>query len=183
MEWLAEGTPEGIFLFVPPLDELVQALIYLGIVAVFVAKFAVPKYLKVLDERADTIEGGIKRAQEAEQEIARIRAGLQGEKEEARLEAAQIREEARSDAAAIVAEAKAKAGDEARRIQEAASRQIQSERRSAEVSLRHDVGELATQLAERIVGESLKDSNLASRVIDRFLAELEDTQTATGKTN
>ena len=43
----------------------------------------------------------------------------------------------------------------------------------AEISLRTEVGMLASELASRIVGESLQDSALQSRVIDRFLAELE----------
>jgi F-type H+-transporting ATPase subunit b len=32
---------------------------------------------------------------------------------------------------------------------------------------------MATELAERIVGEALKDEALSARVIDRFLAELD----------
>ncbi|MDR1441574.1 MAG: F0F1 ATP synthase subunit B [Bifidobacteriaceae bacterium] len=178
--WLAEGTPEGIGLFIPPWDEVIISSLCLIVIAIAVGKYGVPRYLKVLDERAEVIEGGIKRAERAEEEIAQIRSGLDAEKEAARLEAAKVREEAKSDASAIVAEAKAKAGDEARRISEAAQRQIDSERRAAEVSLRKDVGTLATELAERIVGESLKDSALAGRVIDRFLDDLES-QTAAGK--
>ncbi|MDR1188911.1 MAG: F0F1 ATP synthase subunit B [Bifidobacteriaceae bacterium] len=178
--WLAEGTPKGIGLFIPPWDEVVISALCLIVIAWAVAKYGVPRYLKVLDERAEVIEGGIKRAEEAESEIAQIRAGLDSEKEAARLEAAKVREDAKADAVAIVAEAKTKASDEARRIQEAAQRQIDSERRAAEVSLRQDVGVLATELAERIVGEALKDSAVASRVIDRFLEDLES-QTAAGK--
>jgi F-type H+-transporting ATPase subunit b len=178
--WLAEGTPEGINLFIPPWSDVIISAICLGVIALVVAKYGVPRYLKVLDERAQTIEGGINRAQEAEAEIARIRSGLDAEKEAARLEAAKVREDAKADATAIVSEAKSKAGDEARRIQEAAQRQIDSERRAAEVSLRHDVGSLASELAEKIVGESLKDSDVAGRVIDRFLADLEN-QTTAGK--
>ena len=42
-----------------------------------------------------------------------------------------------------------------------------------EISLRTDVGLLASTLAERIVGEQLKDAELSARVIDRFLDGLE----------
>jgi len=41
------------------------------------------------------------------------------------------------------------------------------------VSLRSEVGTLATTLAGRIVGESLNDDQRAARVVDRFLADLE----------
>jgi len=40
-------------------------------------------------------------------------------------------------------------------------------------SLRSEVGTLATTLAGRIVGESLDDDARQSRVVDRFLSELE----------
>jgi F-type H+-transporting ATPase subunit b len=183
--WLATesaegGAPEGIQLFIPPWDEVIISAVCLAVIAWAVAKYAVPRYLEVLDQRAAAIEGGISRAEAAEEEIAQVRAGLEAEKEAARLEAAKVREEAKADAAAIVAAAKAKASQEAQRVQEAAERQIASERKAAEVALRTDVGELATELAERIVGEALTDSALAGRVIDRFLADL-DAQANAGK--
>ena len=42
-----------------------------------------------------------------------------------------------------------------------------------ETSLRAEVGTLATELASRIVGESLADQARQSRMVDRFLDELE----------
>ena len=56
---------------------------------------------------------------------------------------------------------------------DAAERQIQAEKQAAQISLRTDVGLLASTLAERIVGEQLKDAELSARVIDRFLDGLE----------
>jgi F-type H+-transporting ATPase subunit b len=47
------------------------------------------------------------------------------------------------------------------------------------VSLRVEVGALATELASKIIGEALADSARQSRVIDRFLDEIEATA-ATG---
>ena len=91
----------------------------------------------------------------------------------ARKEAAGIREEAVSDGGQIVADARTRAQTEAARITENAQRQIDAERQAAVVSLRADVGGLAAELASRIVGESLTDDARQSRVIDRFLDELE----------
>ena len=61
---------------------------------------------------------------------------------------------------------------EAARIVEHAHTQIEADRKAAVASLRAEVGTLATTLAGRIVGESLDDDR-QSRVVDRFLAELE----------
>ena len=46
--------------------------------------------------------------------------------------------------------------------------------RQAASALRQDVGKLATDLAGKLVGESLEDHARQSRVIDRFLDDLEE---------
>jgi F-type H+-transporting ATPase subunit b len=79
-------------------------------------------------------------------------------------------EKAQKEAEAALAEY------EATRIVESAQRQIEAERQQAVTSLRSEVGRLATDLAGRIVGESLEDSARQSRVVDRFLAELEQAE-------
>src|SRR5690606_12710083 len=91
----------------------------------------------------------------------------------ARGEAAEVRERAQEEGKQIVAEARDKAQAEAQRVTENAQRQIEAERQAAQISLRADVGMLATELATRIVGESMNDQALQSRVVDRFLDELE----------
>ena len=55
----------------------------------------------------------------------------------------------------------------------AAQSQIDADRQQALTSLRSEVGALATELASRIVGESLTDTARQSRMVDRFLDELE----------
>ena len=52
---------------------------------------------------------------------------------------------------------------------------ITAERQQTIVALRSEVGALATELASRIVGESLADDARQQRVIDAFLADLEGT--------
>ena len=92
---------------------------------------------------------------------------------EARHEAARLREEAREQGAQIIAEMREQAQAEARRVTEAAHAQIEADRQQALTALRAEVGTLAVELASRIVGESLTDEARQSRMVDRFLAELE----------
>ncbi len=96
--------------------------------------------------------------------------------ESARLEAQKIREEARLEGEKILADFKDRANAESARISENAHRTIEAERAAAVVSLRAEVGTLATQLASKIVGEALDDDARAGRVVDRFLADLETEQ-------
>ena len=163
---------------VPHPGELIIGLIFFGIVYWAVAKYVVPQFEKMYAERTAAIEGGIEKAEEAQKEAS---AALEQYKEQlasARAEASKIREDARAQGAQIIAEMREQAQAEAARITAAASQQIAAERQQAIVQLRTDVGALATDLASRIVGESLQDSARQSRVVDRFLDELEASESA-----
>ena len=135
-----------------------------------------PRLTKALDERADQIEGGIARAQKAEAEADEIRQQYREKLEEAHREYAQELEKAKEQRAAIIAEAREEAQAEARRIVDAAHAQIEVDRQQAFAQLKAEIGTLSTELASRIVGESLSDSAAQSRVIDRFLEELEQSE-------
>jgi len=91
----------------------------------------------------------------------------------ARREAARIRETAQSNAATIVEDAKKNASVEAKRVADAAQRQIEADAKLARTQLRRDVGSLAAELAGRIVGEQALDPKVSSAVVDSFLDELE----------
>ena len=101
------------------------------------------------------------------------KAQYEAQLKEARTEATQIREDARVQGSQIVAEMRGQAQAEATRITEAAHRQIEADRSQAAASLRGEVGRLSTDLASKIVGESLHDETRQKGIVDRFLAELE----------
>ncbi|WP_435739071.1 F0F1 ATP synthase subunit B [Cellulosimicrobium sp. PMB13] len=165
--------PQGIDLFLPAPYDILWSSVVLLVIAVVFYKAILPKFQAVLDERTAKIEGGLAKAESAQAEAAAALAEYHQQLQEARAEAAKIREEARAEGGAIVADLRTKASDDAARIVETAHRQIEAERQQAAISLRNDVGLLATELASKIVGESLADSARQSRVVDRFLDELE----------
>ena len=168
---------------IPHPAELIIGLIFFAIVYWAVAKYVVPLFEKMYAERTAAIEGGLENAQAAQEEAAAALAEYKEQLSHARAEAGKIREEARTQGAQIVAEMREQAQSEAARITAAASQQIAAERQQAIVQLRSDVGALATDLASRIVGESLEDAARQSRVVDRFLDELEASESVVaGKT-
>ena len=181
----AEEEPvAGINLLIPAFYDIFWSTIVLLIIAIAFYKYVLPKFQVVLDKRTELIQGGIAKAESAQAEAAAALAEYHQQLQDARTEAAKIREDARTEAGQIVAESRTKAQEEAARIVETAHRQIEAERQQASVSLRADVGALATQLASKIVGESLEDTARQSRVVDRFLDELEASTTANaGKGN
>ncbi|MFI0422177.1 F0F1 ATP synthase subunit B [Spongiactinospora gelatinilytica] len=139
----------------------------------FVGRMLVPRIQKTLADRAEAIEGGLKKAADAQKEAQQALDEYREQLVEARHEAARLREEAREQGAQIKAELREEAQAEARRLIEAAHAQIEADRQQAFAQLRAEIGRLSTDLAGRIVGESLEDEARQRRVVDRFLEELE----------
>ncbi|MEV6036624.1 F0F1 ATP synthase subunit B [Nonomuraea sp. NPDC052116] len=153
-----------------PVIGLVTFLITLFVVG----KLLVPRLQKTLAERADAIDGGIMRAEEAQAEVRNLQRQYHELLEEARREAALLREEAREQGAQIRAELRAQAQAEARHLIGAAHAQIEADRQAAFAQIRTEIGRLSTDLAGRIIGESLEEDVRHTGIVERFLDELEN---------
>jgi len=166
---------------IPGVTELILGGIAFAIVFVALGWLLLPRIQKVLEARTDAIEGGLRRAEAAQAEAAQVLEQYRQQLAEARQQAGQLREQAKEDGAAIIAEMREQAQAEANRITAAATAQIETERRAATVQLRGEVARWATELASRIVGESLEDEARQSRVVERFLAEIEAAPAGAGR--
>jgi F-type H+-transporting ATPase subunit b len=163
---------------VPNWTEVVVGAIGFFIVFFALWKVLLPRIMKTLEERTEKIEGGLEQAAKAQAEANQTLEKYKAQLAEARHEAARLREQAREEGAAIIAAMREQAQAEARRITEAAQAQLEADRQQAFASLRAEVGALSVQLASKIVGESLEDEARQSRVVDRFLAELDESRSA-----
>ncbi|MGD0706318.1 MAG: F0F1 ATP synthase subunit B [Trebonia sp.] len=168
--FLADSTQNPL---IPTGSELILGVVCFVIVFGILGKMLLPRITKTLSEREDAIQGGINRADEAQAEAQAVLQQYRAQLDDARHEASRIREDAHEQGAQIIAEMRERAEAEARRITDAAQSQIEADRQQALVSLRSEVGSLATELASRIVGESLADTARQSRMVDRFLDEIE----------
>jgi len=178
---ISAATEGGTNPLVPNAWEMGVVLVGFAVLMIIVVKFVVPMFEKTFAERAEAIEGGIAKAEKAQAEASAALEEYKQQLTDARAEANRIREEARAEGAQILADLKEKAAAESARITAQGHAAIESERQAAVVSLRAEVGTLATTLAGRIVGESLDDDERASRVVDRFLADLENQNAGAAK--
>ncbi|MEI5582697.1 MULTISPECIES: F0F1 ATP synthase subunit B [unclassified Agromyces] len=158
--------------------DIVWSAVVFAVLLLFFWRYVLPRLQKLLDERAEAIEGNIAKADEAQRKAEAALEEYTAQLADARAEAGRIRETAREDGKKIVAEARQQASTEAARITSSAQAQIEAERQSALVSLRSEVGTIAIDLASGVVGESLSDDQKAKAVVDRFLAELEASEQA-----
>ena len=161
---------------IPALPELIIGALAFAIVFAMLGKVLLPRIQKTLAERADAIEGGLKRAEEAQEEAQGILDQYRQQLADARQEAARLREQAQEQGAQIIADMREVAQTEARRIIDAAHQQVETDRMLAMQALRTDVGAMAVDLASRVVGESLEDVARQRRIVERFIEGLEQPQ-------
>ena len=175
MQLFATATeePSATMPILPYLPELIFGLIAFAVFLWVVQTKVVPNLEKAYAERTAAIEGGMHKAEEAQAQAQAALEQYQAQLTEARAEASTIREEAKAQGARIIAEMREQAAAEASRISETAHKQIEAERQQAVVSLRGEVGRISTELASRIVGESLHEETRQKGIVERFLAELE----------
>lgn len=157
---------------IPIWQEIVVGLIAFGLLVFVLGKYVWPRMEQTFQARVDAIEGGIKRAEERQAEANRLLEQYKQQLAEARTEAARIRDEARADAVGIREEMVARAREESDRIITAGREALTAERSAIVRELRAEIGELAVDLAGRIVGESLADEARQRGTVERFLAEL-----------
>jgi F-type H+-transporting ATPase subunit b len=166
----AEDTHNPIL---PIWQEMVVGLVAFGILCYVLVKFVFPRMEATFQARVEAIEGGIKKAEDAQAEAARLLEQYRTQLAEAQTEAARIRDEARADAEGIRRDLLAKAQEERDRIIAAGQESLAAARQTIIHELRTEVGSLAVDLASRIVGESLADEARQRGTVERFLDGLE----------
>ncbi|MEV2223338.1 MULTISPECIES: F0F1 ATP synthase subunit B [Nocardia] len=177
---LAAETGEDINPLIPETYDIVWSVVCIAIIGVIFYKYVIPRLIKVLDERADKIEGGIQRAEAAQEEAQLTLQQYQQQLADARLEAARIREDARTQGQQILAQMRAEAQAESDRIVAAGHSQLEAQRQQILTELRAEVGKTAVDLAEKIIGQSVSDEAKQAASIDRFLSELDQSDAGIG---
>lgn len=158
---------------VPHVAEIVVGTIAFLLLLWVLARSVLPQFEKVYAERTDRIEGGLKRAEEAQEQAAALKRQYEEQLAGLRAEAARIRDDARAEGNRIRAELREQAEEEAARIRQRGEEQLAAQREQAVRQLRGEVGGLSVQLAERLIGTSLADDGRRRETVDSFLDELD----------
>jgi len=157
----------------PNWAEVIAAIVFALLLTFIIARFVVPRFEATYAERTAAIQGGLEKAEKAQEAAEAALRQYNEQLADARTEAARIREEAKSEGTQILVDLRGQAQAEVARIRTQGEAQLEAERASVMAQMRAEIGTLATTLASRIVGESLEDDERARRTVDRFLADLE----------
>ncbi|HEX7355660.1 MAG TPA: F0F1 ATP synthase subunit B [Mycobacteriales bacterium] len=171
-------TAAGNSNFLTPNGTFIAELIAFFIILLLLYRYVVPVVSRSMTERQETIRRQIEDSREAKERLEAAEAEYKQAMADNRTEAARIREEARAQGQQIIDEMRQAAQEEAERIGERERARMEAERQQMVHQLRAEVGQIAVELAGRIVGESLADEARQSRIVDRFLAELDESAAA-----
>jgi F-type H+-transporting ATPase subunit b len=157
---------------VPNATFIAEFIAFLLILAIL-WRYIVPPIQKAMRERQEIIRQQMEDSEQAKTKLAEAEAEYQRALAEARVEAAQIREGARAEAQQVVEELRSQAQEEQARIVARGEEQLQNQRTHVVRELRGEIGSLAVELSEKIVGQRLADDAQVRATVDAFLADLE----------
>ena len=154
--------------------ELAAFVIVLGVLW----RYVIPPVQQAMTARQEIARKLVNDRQEAKQLLEKAQTAYQTAMADARHEAAQLRAKAEEQRREIVAGASTEAEARAAEIISRSEARLIAEQRQAIRRLKDDLGNMAVELAEKILGEALTDDQRQSRLIDRFLNQLEEESTA-----
>jgi F-type H+-transporting ATPase subunit b len=148
---------------------IVSSLNFLVFAAILYWLFGAP-ISKLLRERRDRVEQGLRDADQARQDRERAEADRLATLQEARREANEILTRSQKVADESRERDLAATREELERIRTRASAELEAEKQRAIGELRAEVADLALRAAGRVVGETMTDDR-QRRLVNEFLAE------------
>lgn len=159
--------------FLVPNATFIAELVAFLLILFVLWRYIVPPIQKVMQDRQRLIAKQVEDSEKAQQRLDEAEQAYQRALTEARTEAAQIRENARAEAQRVVEDLRAKAMEEQGRIIARGDEHLERQRASIVRELRAEIGTLAVELSEKIVGQQLSSDAEVRSTVDSFIGALE----------
>ncbi|MBP5375034.1 MAG: F0F1 ATP synthase subunit B [Bacteroidaceae bacterium] len=143
-----------------------------GVVFFLLAKFGFPIIVKAINERKEFIEMSLLSAKQANERLANIQAESERLLSDAKVRQQDIIAGAMQEKAQIVKAAKDEAQTVANQMIEEARQSIQAEKERALQEVRQEVASFALDIAEKVIGERMKDDAFQKQTIDQLIDKL-----------
>lgn len=160
-------------LFTPSFGLVFWMFVSFAILFLILWKFAWPMILDTVDKRADLIDKGVEYARQAQTQLENADKEAQNIISDARRREADIMREADAMRTKIVEDARSEAKTEASKEKDAAKLAIEQSRREAERNLRAQIGNLAVDIASKVVAKNLGNDNAQAALVNSMLDDLE----------
>ena len=137
-----------------------------------VGKAAFKPIANALKKRENDIQDALDEAKRAREEMANLNARNEQLLVEAREERAKMMREAKEAGAGIVNDARDKAKEEAQRIVMNAKRDIENEKKAAITELKNQVGNMAIEIAEKVLQRELDNKQEQEQFVSRLVDDI-----------
>lgn len=159
-------------LLLPGLGLIVWNSLFFLIAFAVLAKFAWKPILSMLDARDKNIAESLDKARQAREELSGVQTESQKILKDARKEREEILGGARSERERIIELARQEAGQQASVILNDANTMIEREKQRAKEDLKKDIAGISIALAEKVLGEELKDASAQQKSIEESIKDV-----------
>lgn len=160
-------------LFTPEFGLVFWMFIAFIILFLILAKWGWPVIIKMMDQRAGTIDQGVEDARKAKEQLDNARAEAQKYVKEAQARQAEMLREAAKMKSDIIEEARAEAQKAAQKEMDTARLAIEQARKEAELQFRNEVGRFSIDIAEKMVRSQLRTDKAQTELVNKLLDEIE----------
>jgi len=136
-------------------------------------RYAWKPILSAVNEREDIIKGSLESAEKAREEMLKLKSDNEAILRKAREEREELLKDARDTGDKLIAEAKSKASEEAEKLVEKARSSIEREKVKALSEINEQVAYLSVEIASKLLGEKLKESDNQNKLIEKYLKEID----------
>jgi F-type H+-transporting ATPase subunit b len=169
---VSQALAEGNFL-IPNTTFVVELMAFIIVLGVL-WRYVIPPVRQAMNARQEMARKLVSDSEEARQLLEKAQTAYETAMANARHEAARLRAKAEEQRREIVEGASTEAEARVAEIITRGQAQLGTEQRQAIRQLKTDLGNLAVELAEKILGEALANDQRQERLIERFLSHIEE---------
>lgn len=159
-------------LIAPAVGMVFWALVIFLLTWLFLGKFTFKPIAKALREREESIDGALAEAEKARAEMARIQAENADALKLQQIERTNMMREAKDTKDQILREAKVEAKEVTSRMIAEASREIETMKAAAMLEVRNSAGQLAIDVAQKVLRNQLTDPAAQMRYAETLISEI-----------
>ena len=148
-----------------------QLLGFLALLFILI-KFAWKPILASLAEREASIDGALKSAEQARNEMANLKAENEKLLQEARLERDVILSKAHEASLKMIEDAKTESSRQGALLIESAKAVIETEKKAALTEVKNQVALLTLEVTEKLLRKKLGDDKAQVELVDQFIKDL-----------
>ncbi|HBS85428.1 MAG: ATP synthase F0 subunit B [Bacteroidetes bacterium GWF2_38_335] len=159
-------------LVTPGIGLLFWMLLSFTVLLFLLKKFAWKPILKMLKDREESIEGALKSAEKAKEEMAKLQSDNEKIILEAKAERDRLMKEAREVKEQLISTAKKQANEEAEKIILSAREAISNEKDAAMNDIKNQVAIISIEIAEKILMKELSEPGKQKEYVDSLLKDI-----------